>query len=180
LVPFPFPFLLSTFNVNPEITNLLDNLAKKSYSFLEKVIDESAYINKTNLRFPNLELLLEFFPSFKHDSLPTIKKKIKSIDITDIFTIDNIDSYLTIDEMLNEINENLTDNMNLNKNNSNIDIILKKIKNFTSYEKNNDDLEIEQLINKEYYNVKNNLSFVTTSNFTSGTLSSSDLSVNNF
>lgn len=166
--------------VNPEITNLLDNLAKKSYSFLEKVIDESAYINKTNLRFPNLELLLEFFPSFKHDSLTNIKKKVKSIDITDIFTIDNIDSYLTVDEILNEINENISDNINLNKDNSNIDIILKKIKNFTTYEKNNDDLEIEQLINKEYYNVKNNLSFVTTSNFTSGTLSSSDLSVNNF
>lgn len=166
--------------VNPEITTLLDNLAKRSYSFLEKVIDESAYINKTNLKFPNLELLLEFFPSFKYDSLLTIKKKVKSIDITDIFTIDNIDSYLTVDEMLNEINENLSDNINLNKNNSNIDTILKKIKNFTSYEKNNDDLEIEQLINKEYYNVKNNLSFVTTSNFTSGTLSSSDLSVNNF
>lgn len=166
--------------VNPQITKLLDDLAKKSYTFLEKVIDESAYINKTDLRFPNLELLLEFFPLFKYDSLSTIKKKVKSVDTTDIFTIDNIDSHLTIDEIMNEINENISDNINLNKDNSNIDIILNKIKNFMQYEKNNDDLEIEQLINKEYYNVKNNLSFVTTSNFTSGTLSSSDLSINNF
>jgi len=172
-------------NVNPDILQLLDNISKKAYSYLEKVIDETAYINKTDLRFPNLELLLDFFPSFKFESLTEIKQEVKSCEITDIFTIDNIESYLTIDEMIHEVNENIANNINLNKSkdkssNSNVDIILKKIQNFTKYEKVNDDLEIELLINKEYYNVKHNLSFVTTSNFTSGTLSSSDLSINNF
>ena len=84
--------------------------------------------------------------------------------------------------MVHELNESIVDNINLNKslNNTNLDILLKKLNKFIKYENVNEDLEIEQLINKEYYNVKNNLSFVTSSNFTSGTLSSSDLSINNF
>jgi hypothetical protein len=168
--------------VNPEIINLLDNIAKKSYFYLEKVIDESAYLNKDDLKFPNLELLLEFFPSFKYDCINSIKKTVKDTNIVDIFTIDNIENEISLDEMVHELNESIVDNINLNKlkNNTSIDILLKKINKFIKYENINDDLEIEQLINKEYYNVKNNLSFVTSSNFTSGTLSSSDLSINNF
>ena len=168
--------------VNPEIINLLDNIAKKSYFYLEKVIDESAYLNRDDLKFPNLELLLEFFPSFKYDCINSIKKTVKDTNIVDIFTIDNIENEISLDEMVHELNESIADNINLNKskNSTSIDILFKKINKFIKYENINDDLEIEQLINKEYYNVKNNLSFVTSSNFTSGTLSSSDLSINNF
>jgi len=168
--------------VNPEIINLLENIAKKSNFYLEKVIDETAYLNRDDLKFPNLELLLEFFPSFKYDCLNSIKKTVKDTNVVDIFTIDNIENEISLDEMVHELNESIVDNINLNKslNNTNLDILLKKLNKFIKYENVNEDLEIEQLINKEYYNVKNNLSFVTSSNFTSGTLSSSDLSINNF
>jgi hypothetical protein len=166
--------------VNPEILQLLDNISKKAYSYLEKIIDEESYVNSEDIKFPNLEILLEFFSSFKVDSTKSVKNKINKHAITDIFSIDNIESYLNINDIINEINLNLSENLNLHTNKKTLDIINNKIKSFINYTHVNDDLEIEYLINKEYYKIKNNLSFITTNNFTSGTVSESDFSIYNF
>jgi hypothetical protein len=165
---------------NPEILQLLDNISKKAYSYLEKIIDEESYVNSEDIKFPNLEILLEFFSSFKVDSTKSVKNKINKHAITDIFSIDNIESYLNINDIINEINLNLSENLNLHTNKKTLDIINNKIKSFINYTHVNDDLEIEYLINKEYYKIKNNLSFITTNNFTSGTVSESDFSIYNF
>lgn len=168
------------FNVNPDITRLLDTISKKAYSYLEKIIDEDAYLNADSLKFPNLEILLNCFSSFKIKSKKDIKNKINDGLIIDIFSIDNISTYMNTSEMINEINTNITDNLHLHTTKKSLDVINEKIKSFVNYKSVNDDLEIEYLINKEYYKIKNNLSFITTNNFTSGTTNESDFSIYNF
>ena len=82
--------------------------------------------------------------------------------------------------MTNEIKTNISENLKLNSTKKTLDIINEKIKTFLSYKHLNNDLEVEQLINNEFYKIKNNLSFITTDNFTSGTVSGSDLKIYNF
>lgn len=166
--------------VNPEIIKLLDDISKKAYSYLEKIIDEESYINIESLLFPNLEILIELFSSFKYDSTNSIKKKINKHLIIDIFSTDNIDFHLNANETIKEINLNLHENLNLHASKKTLDIINNKLKTFISYTHINEDIEVEHLINKEYYKVKNNLSFITTNNFTSGTVSESDFSIYNY
>ena len=166
--------------VDPNIPIFLDNIIKKAYSFLEKIIDEYEYLSTDSIKFPNLEILLECFPSFKFTSDTEIKKKLKNNLVVDIFGINDIDSYSTLENIISEINVNLSENMNLNTSKKPLDVINEKINTFLNFKKKNDDLEIEQLINKEFYNIKNNLSFITTSNFTSGTISNDEFSVYNF
>ena len=166
--------------VNPEIIKLLDDISKKAYSYLEKIIDEESYINIESLLFPNLEILIELFSSFKYDSTNSIKKKINKHLIIDIFSTDNIDFHLNANETIKEINLNLHENLNLHASKKTLDIINNKLKTFISYTHTNEDIEVEHLINKEYYKVKNNLSFITTNNFTSGTVSESDFSIYNY
>lgn len=166
--------------MDPNIPIFLDKIIKKAYSFLEKIIDESEYLSTDSIKFPNLEILLECFPSFKFTLDTEIKKKLKNNLVTDIFGINDIDSYSTVENIISEININLSENMNLNASKKSLDVITEKINTFLNFKKKNDDLEIEQLINKEFYNIKNNLSFITTSNFTSGTISNDEFSVYNF
>lgn len=166
--------------INPEIIKLLDDISKKAYSYLEKIIDEESYINIESLLFPNLEILIELFSSFKYDSTNSIKKKINKHLIIDIFSTDNIDLHLNANETIKEINLNLHENLNLHASKKTLDIINNKLKTFISYTHTNEDIEVEHLINKEYYKVKNNLSFITTNNFTSGTVSESDFSIYNY
>ncbi len=166
--------------VNPEIIKLLDDISKKAYSYLEKIIDEESYINIESLIFPNLEILIDLFSSFKYDSTNSIKKKINKHLIIDIFSTDNIDFHLNANETIKEINLNLSENLNLHASKKTLDIINNKLKTFISYTHINEDIEVEHLINKEYYKVKNNLSFITTNNFTSGTVSESDFSIYNY
>lgn len=168
------------FKVNPEIPKLLDNIVKKAYTYLEKAIDEESYTNKKNITFPNLEMLLEFFPSFKMNNNKSIINKIKNNNIVDFFSINNIEENLDIYKMINEINENIKNNLKDESDIKSLNVIKEKIKNFINYNKLNEDLEIEQLINKEYYTVKNNLSFITTDNFTTGTISENDTIVYNY
>ena len=168
------------FNVNPEITKLLDNIVKKAYIYLEKAIDEDSYNNKKNITFPNLELLLEFFPSFKMKNTKSIINKIKNTNIVDVFSINNIEDNIDIYKMINEINENIKNNLKDKSDIKSLNIIKEKIKYFINYKKLNEDLEIEQIINKEYYTVKNNLSFVTTDNFTTGSISENDTIIYNY
>ena len=170
----------NNFEVNPDIIKLLDNITKRAYSYLEKIIDEESYINKDNIKYPNLSIILEFFSNFKVDKDIDIKNNLKDNNVVDIFGIDNIENHLTMKEMITEINENLSNNIKYNSDKKSLDIINEKIKKFITYKSVNDDLEIEYLINKEYYKIKNNLSFITTDNFTSGTISDSDFSIYNF
>ena len=176
--------------VNEKITELLTNIAKKSYFFLEKIIDEESYTNKEKIEFPNFILLTEFFTSFiiNNDKLD---KKLKSITIVDVFNIESINQNYSITEIINEINENIKIETEKIKNKENIkqknnitdikslDILLNKISNFINYSKQNEDIEIEQLINTEYYNIKSHLSQITTDNFSTST-SSNEFSINNF
>jgi hypothetical protein len=170
--------------VNVEITNLLTNISKRAYQFLEKIIDEESYNNINELKFPNFVIIEEFFSSAKI-SEKELKNKFKTSMISDIFNIDNIDQNYSITEIINELNTTINKeiiNIENNKNKDEIkklDIINKKLHNFINFSKKNEDLEIEQLINNEYYNIKTNLSLITSSNFNTDT-SSSEFTVNDY
>jgi hypothetical protein len=170
--------------VNPEIINLLTNISKRSYQFLEKIIDEESYVNVDDLKFPNFILIEEFFSSVRINE-KDLKNRLKTSIISDIFNIDNVDKHYSINEIIKEINDCIykeSDNIENNKNKDEIkklDNITKKLHGFINYSKKNEDIEIEQLINNEYYNIKTNLSLITSNNFSTDT-SSNEFSINDF
>lgn len=170
--------------VNVEIINLLTNISKKSYQYLEKIIDDESYNNVNELKFPNFSIIEEFFSSVKINE-KELKAKLKTSVISDIFNIDNIDQNYSITEIIKEINDSIykeSDNIENNQNKKEIkklDIITKKLHDFINYSKKNEDIEIEQLINNEYYNIKTNLSLITSNNFSTDT-SSNEFTINDF
>lgn len=170
--------------VNVEITNLLTNISKRAYQFLEKIIDEESYNNIDDLKFPNFIIIEEFFLSVKITE-KELKNKFKTLMISDIFNVDNIDKNYSITEIINELNTTINKEIINIENNKNIeeikklDIITKKLDNFINFSKKNEDIEIEQLINNEYYNIKTNLSLITSSNFNTDT-TSSEFTVNDY
>lgn len=170
--------------VNVEITNLLTNISKRAYQFLEKIIDEESYNNIDDLKFPNFIIIEEFFSSAKITE-KELKNKLKTSLISDIFNVDNIDQNYSITEIINELNTTINKEIINIENGKNIeeikkiDIINKKLYNFINFSKKNEDIEIEQLINNEYYNIKTNLSLITSSNFNTDT-TSSEFTVNDY
>jgi hypothetical protein len=136
------------------------------------------------LKFPNFVIIEEFFSSAKINE-KDLKNKFKTSVISDIFNIDNIDQNYSITEIINELNTTINKeiiNIENGKNKDEIkklDIITKKLHNFINFTKKNEDLEIEQLINNEYYNIKTNLSLITSSNFNTDT-TSSEFTVNDY
>ena len=170
--------------VNTEIINLLTNISKRSYQFLEKIIDEESYVNVDDLKFPNFILIEEFFSSAKINE-KDLKNKLKTSVISDVFNIDNIDQHYSITKIIKEINDSIykeSDTIENNKNKEEIqklDNITKKLHDFINYSKKNEDIEIEQLINNEYWNIKTNLSLITSNNFSTDT-SSNEFSINDF
>lgn len=170
--------------VNVEITNLLTNISKRAYQFLEKIIDEESYNNIDDLKFPNFIIIEEFFSSVKITE-KELKNKFKTSVISDIFNVDNIDQNYSITEIISELNTTINKEIINIENSKNIeeikkiDTITKKLHNFINFTKKNEDLEIEQLINNEYYNIKTNLSLITSSNFNTDT-TSSEFTVNDY
>lgn len=119
-------------NVNKDIVNFLTKISKKSYSLLYRAIDDE----KINLN-PNYELLLEFFGDFK------INHNLDGKVVSDIFTIDKMN-------VKKNIMDELIDNIPLNSLNAKLKTKLKK-------KELNEDLEIEGIVNKEYYESRKTL-----------------------
>lgn len=136
-------------NINIKILDLLTNISKKAYFYLEKIIDEHNY-NTTDIthKFPNYLIIKEFFSEF-------IFNNDENYNIIGIFNInkikDNKDIKLDLKKYLNlQINNK---NYNINEKND----IYSKFSYILNYEYINDELEIEKLINNEYYKLKHNL-----------------------
>jgi hypothetical protein len=138
-------------NVNNKIIDLLNNISKKSYHYLEQIIIEENYDNSRTHKFPNYLLLEEFFKDHLVNT-----NEINNINITDIFSIYDIDKYHNYKQIklhLSKIINNI-DNSNITEN------IKNKIIQFTKQlEKNTESekLDIEKIINNEYYKIKSNL-----------------------
>ena len=153
---------------------MLSNISKKSYYYLERIIDEDSY-SKTDIRFPNYEILLEFFIDNKTSNTNIYNKR-----LVDIFSIYNISEKYSYEDIGDDILNTLNVEYKTNKNNKYImDGIFEKISNFKNKKNTNADLEIEQLINNEFYNIK---SFLSTMQDDSGkyTTSSDDFVISNF
>ena len=145
--------------VNDNILNLLSNISKKSYYYLEQIIDENNYnINETKYQFPNYLILKEFFSDF------IVKKNDTKKEIVNLFNLDNINKYQSLEMIKYRLKEDLN---NFIKNESNKDIITtltNRFSNITYYDKNKvNELDIEKIINNEYYKIKSNLHIVTSS-----------------
>lgn len=171
---------INNINVNDKIINLLTDISKKAYSYLEKIIDENTYNTEINHTFPNYNIILEFFPNNKFDI--KLKNKLnKNTNIIDIFSINRIDNHYTINKMIKEINSNIKDNLeNKDYDTKTKKEILNKLKNFINFKPANSDLDIEQLINTEYYNIKSNLSLLTESINTGNITYDNTMSISNF
>ncbi len=111
---------------------------------LYKILDSANYLDDVAIQNPNLELINEFFQEFK------INYNLKNSKVSDIFTLNTIyDSNYTTKNTVGEIIENIPLNS--------IDPKLKdKLKNIIK--KKEDSEDIEQIINKEYYESRKLLS----------------------
>lgn len=136
-------------NINNKNLELLNNISKKSYHYMEQIIIEENYDLTREHEFPNYLLLEEFF----NDNLMKNDKTNKNI--VDIFSINDIDKFRTYKEIklyLSNI---------IKTNDLDIDANLQKILNNYSYKlekkTDNEKLDIEKIINSEYYTIKSNL-----------------------
>jgi hypothetical protein len=138
---------LSAYNnieVNPKIIDLLTNISKKSYSYLENIINEDKYYENIKYQFPNYLIIKEFFQEFKFNNINS------DLNIINIFNLNNIELHQNKNEIRKEIKNYIINN---DKKQSNIEII-KYFKKFLDLEGINNDIEVERIINKEYYNIK--------------------------
>jgi hypothetical protein len=145
--------------VNDKIFNLLTNISKKSYYYLEHIIDENNYnLSEKNFQFPNYLLLKEFFSEYivkKHD----IKK-----EIVNLFNLDNINKYQNLEMIKYRLKEDLNNFIKKETNTEIKNILTNRFNNITTYDKNKvNELDIEKIINNEYYKIKSNLHIVTSS-----------------
>jgi len=161
-------------NVNEKIINLLNLISKKSYYYLEQIIIEDNYNINIQHKFPNYLLLEEFF--IENNNLE-ITKNMNIIDIFSIYNIDNFYSLVDLKINLYDIIEN-----NINKING---LSKKEQENLLKFysilkKKYTDELDIEKIINNEYYKVKSNLLIATeTINTSSYNETTNSLSFNN-
>ncbi len=125
--------------INNGIIDLLTSLNEKAYNILQKIFDVNNY-NNNEIQNPNLELINDLFKDFKYNS--------KSINVSDIFCLNNINNIYTKKNTIDEIIEHIP----LNSLNSK----LKKKLNNTKEEY--EEIEIEQNVNKEYYESRKLLS----------------------
>ena len=160
--------------VNEKIINLLNLISKKSYYYLEQIIIEDNYNSNIQHKFPNYLILEEFFKENNNMSIT------KNMNIVDIFSIYNIDTFYQLKELKTNLYNVIENNIDKISNLSKKDkeeilkhfIILKK--------KYTDELDIEKIINNEYYKVKSNLLVATeTINTSSYNETTNSLSFNN-
>ena len=145
--------------INPKILDLLTSISKKSYYYLEQILNEDNYNFINKHQFPNYSLLTEFFQ--KNQVTPKDLNK----NVTHYFNLQNINTYYNDDD-LKKNNQNII--LDYIKSNSipenekkNIQQEFKNLLNFLP--NTADELNIEKLINKEYYNIKSNLHLVSSS-----------------
>jgi hypothetical protein len=140
--------------INDKIINLLTDISKKSYNYLEQIIDENNYNNShKKFQFPNYLILVEFFQDF------LLNKKNINNEIINIYSLNNINKY----NNLTQIQQNIYNDLHKYINNINLK---KKFNNILKYDQNNiinEELDIEKIINNEYYKIKSNLHIATSS-----------------
>ena len=142
--------------INPKIINLLTVISKKSYYYLEQILNEDNYSSTKNHQFPNYLLLKEMFPEYVATQ--------QSLDnnIIHYYNLVNINNYYSLKD-ISKINKNIILNY---LNSSKLSESEKnKIKNrfdniFNEDNIYNNELEVERIINKEYYNIKSNVHII--------------------
>lgn len=145
--------------INPKILDLLTSISKKSYYYLEQILNEDNYNFINKHQFPNYSLLKEFFP--KNQVTP----KDLNENITHYFNLQNINKYYNNDDLKKNNQNIILDYIKSNSISENEKKnIQQKFKNLLNFSPNAiDELNIEKLINKEYYNIKSNLHLVSSS-----------------
>lgn len=145
--------------VNDKIFNLLTNISKKSYYYLEHIIDENNYnLSEKNFQFPNYLLLKEFFSEY------IVKKNDIKKEIVNLFNLDNINKYQNLEMIKYRLKEDLNNFIKKETNTEIKNILTNRFNNITTYDKNKvNELDIEKIINNEYYKIKSNLHIVTSS-----------------
>ena len=152
-------------NINPDIIELLNKISKKAYFYMEQIIIEENYQSNTKHEFPNLLLIEEFFTD-------NIINNTLKYNVDDIFGINNIKNYMTIKELKKNIYDIIKNNLNKSYN---LDVYNNLIK-----DNKLEELEIEKIINNEYYKVKSNLLLATeTVNTSSFVETTNSLSLSN-
>lgn len=144
--------------INKKILDLLTAISKKSYYYLEQILNEENYNFINKHQFPNYSLLKEFFPNNQ------VNKNDLDKTITHYFNLQNINNFYT-DKDIKECNKNIINEyINSNKlSPKEKNKIKDKFSNILNYKQNsNDILNIEKIINKEYYNIKSNLHLIST------------------
>lgn len=140
-------------NINEQNILLLNNISKRAYNYLEQIIIQENYNSSKTHEFPNYLLLEEFFK----DNL-LVNNELKNKDIIDIFSTYNIQEFKNIKQMKFEIYKTINNNLNLD---NDIDDKIKKniINYYKLLDKNteNEKLDIEKIVNNEYYKIKSNL-----------------------
>lgn len=151
--------LASNIEVNPKIIELLTKISKKSYKYLEEILNEENYYSQIKHQFPNYLILKEFFSKSESTKLDLNK------NITNYFSLVNINTYYSINDI--KANNKLILNSYINSNKiseDNKNKIKKEFSTILNYSSNfNDELNIEKVINNEYYNIKSNLHIMTSS-----------------
>lgn len=151
--------LASNIEVNPKIIELLTKISKKSYKYLEEILNEENYSSQIKHQFPNYLILKEFFSKSESTKLDLNK------NITNYFSLVNINTYYSINDI--KANNKLILNSYINSNKISEDDknkIKKEFSTILNYSSNfNDELNIEKVINNEYYNIKSNLHIMTSS-----------------
>ena len=151
--------LASNIEVNPKIIELLTKISKKSYKYLEEILNEENYSSQIKHQFPNYLILKEFFSKSESTKLDLNKH------ITNYFSLVNINTYYSINDI--KANNKLILNSYINSNKISEDDknkIKKEFSTILNYSSNfNDELNIEKVINNEYYNIKSNLHIMTSS-----------------
>ena len=161
-------------NVNEKIINLLNLISKKSYYYLEQIIIEENYNSNIQHKFPNYLLLEEFFT--ENNNIEISKK----MNIIDIFSIYNIDVFYPLKDLKINLYDTIENNIDNIK-----DLSKKEKDNILKFysilkKKYNEELDIEKIINNEYYKVKSNLLVATeTINTSSYNETTNSLSFNN-
>lgn len=139
--------------LNEKNIELLNNISKRAYFFLEQIIIQENYDSSVNHDYPNYLIMTEFF---KENLIKTSGERKNKI--IDIFSINDIDKFKNIKQMQFYISELL--NKNINKDNTATNELKNKIKTITKIlerDTHNEKLDIEKIINNEYYTIKSNL-----------------------
>jgi len=145
--------------INPKILDLLTSISKKSYYYLEQILNEDNYNFINKHQFPNYSLLKEFFP--KNQVTPKDLNK----NITHYFNLQNINEYYNYNDLKKNNQNIILDYIKSNSISENEKKhIQQEFKNLLNFSPNTaNELNIEKLINKEYYNIKSNLHLVSSS-----------------